>query len=166
MNKTHILPDLLAPGLKLVFCGTGASARSAAEVAYYAHPGNLFWPTLQRVGLTPHRFKPAAFPTLLALGIGLTDVVKSASGSDAELPKAAWDGAALRQKFLHCQPRFVGFTSKAGAQACLGLKKVDYGLMTETLGDTRLFVLPSPSGRARGYWDEAPWQILADLVNT
>jgi len=165
MNKAHILPDLLAPGLKLVFCGTGASARSAAEVAYYAHPGNLFWPTLHRVGLTPRQFAPGEFPALLDLGIGLTDVVKTASGSDAELPDAAWDGAAVRQKILGHAPGYVGFTSKAAARASLDLKRVDYGLMTETLGETRLFVLPSPSGRARGYWDEARWRDLANLVN-
>jgi TDG/mug DNA glycosylase family protein len=165
MTKAHILPDILGPGLKLVFCGTGASARSAEDVAYYAHPGNLFWPTLHRIGLTPRRFAPHEFNDLAALGIGLTDIVKTASGSDAELPRDAWDTAGLRRKILKFAPALLAFTSKAGARACLDLKRVDYGLMTETLGETRLFVLPSPSGRARSYWYEAPWRALADLAN-
>jgi len=165
MATAHILPDLLAPGLRLVFCGTGASARSALERAYYAHPGNLFWPTLHRVGLTPEQFAPVEFRRLLDLGIGLTDVVKTASGSDAQLPKEAFDGAAVQKKVLKYAPAFVGFTSKKAASSCLGLKKVNYGPMSETLGASRLFVLPSPSGLARGFWDEDQWRELADLVS-
>ena len=165
MNKAHILPDVMGPGLKLVFCGTGASARSAAEKAYYAHPGNLFWPTLHRVGLTPRRFRPEEYPGLRDLGIGLTDVVKTASGSDAQLPKDAFEGAAMRRKIARHAPKLVGFTSKKAALTGLGLQKVDYGLMTETLGATRLFVLPSPSGLARGFWDETQWRELAGLAN-
>ncbi len=54
-----ILPDVLAPGLDIVFCGTGAGAWSARVGAYYGKPGNKFWPTLHAVGLTPRRREPA-----------------------------------------------------------------------------------------------------------
>ena len=168
-HAPHILPDLLVPELKLVFIGTAASAASAEAVAYYAHPGNLFWPTLYKVGLTPRRFAPDEFPVLLDLGIGLTDIAKTASGSDAQIPDEAFDADAVQAKIRRYQPRYVGFTSKTAAASSLGLKKVDYGLVPDDLlpgglGETRLFVLPSPSGRARGYWDEAWWQKLARRV--
>jgi double-stranded uracil-DNA glycosylase len=163
--KTHVLPDLLAPDLKLVFIGTAASAASAKAQAYYAHPGNLFWATLHNSGFTPRQFAPTEFDQLLGLGIGLTDIAKSATGSDAQIPDDAWDANALQDKIKHYQPRFAGFTSKTAAASTLGLKKVDYGLFPQRLGETRLFVLPSPSGRARGYWDDNWWSELARLVN-
>ena len=172
-DKIHVLPDLLAPGLRLVLIGTAASAASASAGAYYAHPGNLFWPTLFRAGLTPRLFQPTEFPLLLDLGVGLTDIAKSATGSDAQIPDDAWDAEAVLEKIRHFRPRYVGFTSKTAAISTLGLKKAGYGPIAEDLfsdlsltglGETRLFVLPSPSGRARGYWDDAPWMQLARLV--
>jgi TDG/mug DNA glycosylase family protein len=45
-----VLEDLLAPGLSIVFCGTGAGRRSAELKAYYAGRGNRFWPTLFESG--------------------------------------------------------------------------------------------------------------------
>ncbi|WP_395117293.1 mismatch-specific DNA-glycosylase [Rhodanobacter sp. FW102-FHT14D06] len=157
-----ILPDLLAPGLRLVFCGTAASARSAAEGAYYAHPGNLFWRALFDAGLTPRLFAPAEFRHLLPLGIGLTDLAKHHSGNDAALPRDAFDAAALRRKIRRCRPSLLAFTSKNAARAALG-GALDYGMQEETFGATRLFVLPSPSGQARGHWNLQPWLALGAL---
>lgn len=164
VNTEPILPDVLRSGLRLVFCDTAASAASARARAYYAHPGNLFWPTLHAVGLTPRRLRPEEFNRLPEYGLGLTDVVKSMSGSDAELLPEAFDAEALQTRIIRCQPAYLGFTSKTAAKQSLGLKRVDYGLMQDRLGETRLFVLPSPSGWARGYWDENPWRELAGLA--
>jgi TDG/mug DNA glycosylase family protein len=158
-----ILPDVLQPGLALVFCGTAAGRRSAEEGAYYAHPGNLFWRTLHAVALTPRLFAPAEFPLLPTLGIGLTDVAKHHMGNDDQLPRDAFDVAALRERIERHAPRVLAFTSKAAARAALG-KVAGYGLQQERIGDTQLFVLPSPSGQARGHWDVAHWQALASLV--
>lgn len=159
----HILPDVLQPGLRLVFCGTAASKRSAAERAYYAHPGNLFWRALFEAGLTPRPLTPSEFPLLPEYGIGLTDLAKRHSGNDDELPRDAFDVPALLAKIERHQPRLLAFTSKHAARAALG-HVVDYGLQRENIGNTRLFVLPSPSGQARGHWDLAPWQMLADRI--
>jgi TDG/mug DNA glycosylase family protein len=158
-----ILPDLLQPGLALVFCGTAAGRRSAAEGAYYAHPGNLFWRALHAVQLTPRLFAPSEFPLLPVLGIGLTDLAKHHMGNDDELPSDAFDVAALRARIEQHAPHLLAFTSKAAARAVLG-PSVSYGAQTARIGDTHLFVLPSPSGQARGHWDLAPWQALADQV--
>lgn len=158
-----ILPDVLRPGLDLVFCGTAAGRRSAEQAAYYAHPGNLFWRALHTVALTPRLFAPAEFPQLPALGIGLTDLAKHHVGNDDELPPDAFDAAALRQRIERHAPRVLAFTSKAAARAALG-HAAGYGLQEERYGQTQLFVLPSPSGQARGHWDLAPWHALAALV--
>lgn len=163
MPDAYLVPDLLAPGLKLVFCGTAPSAVSAAAHAYYAKPGNQFWPTLHRVGLTPRLFSPQEYPELLKLGIGLTDLCKTVSGNDDELPAAAIDIGALAQKIRRYTPRLVAFTSKHGAQLFFG-HKVEYGLQEERLGDTAFFVLSSTSGRARRFFREDIWRELAARV--
>ena len=164
-DSGHILPDVLQPGLALVFCGTAAGKRSAAERAYYAHPGNMFWRALHAAGLTPRQLAPAEYPLLPRYGVGLTDLAKRHSGNDDELPREAFDVPALRAKIERFSPGLVAFTSKAAARAALGRAAV-YGLQPETIGSTRLFVLPSPSGQARGHWDLAPWVALASLAGT
>jgi TDG/mug DNA glycosylase family protein len=159
----HVLPDVLQSGLRLVFCGTAAGKRSAAEHAYYAHPGNLFWRALFEAGLTPRQLAPAEFPLLPDYGIGLTDLAKRHAGNDNELPHDAFDVPGLIAKIERNQPRLLAFTSKNAARAALG-HTVGYGLQIERIGNTKLFVLPSPSGQARGHWDLAPWQMLSDWI--
>jgi TDG/mug DNA glycosylase family protein len=159
--ERHILPDLLRPGLELVFCGTAAGERSAREGAYYAHPGNLFWRALYEAGITPHRFGPAEFPGLLDLGIGLTDLAKRHSGNDADLPRDAFDAPALVAKIEAFRPHLIAFTSKTAARAALGRPIVAYGPQPERIGITEVHALPSPSGQARRHWNMGPWRQLA-----
>ncbi len=64
-----VLPDVLAPGLRVVFCGTAAGKRSAELGAYYSGAGNKFWPTLHRFGLTPIQIEPQNFKSLLEYGL-------------------------------------------------------------------------------------------------
>ncbi len=154
-----VLPDVLQAGLALVFCGTAAGKRSAAEGAYYAHPGNLFWRALFEAGLTPRQLAPAEFPLLPRYGIGLTDLAKHHSGNDSELPRTAFDVPGLIDRIGQHRPPWLAFTSKNAARAALG-RAVDYGTQRETFGNTQLFVLPSPSGQARGHWSLQPWLEL------
>ena len=165
MPDNYIVPDLLAPGLRLVFCGTAPSAISAREKAYYANPGNQFWATLHRVGLTPERLTPGQYPELLTLGIGLTDLCKTVSGNDDDLPREAIDTEALREKITRWQPKIVAFTSKHGATLFLK-RKVEFGPQPEMIGATRLYVCCSTSGRARRFWREELWAELARLYKT
>ncbi len=160
-----ILPDLLQPGLALVFCGTAAGKRSAAERAYYAHPGNLFWRALHEAKLTPRRLAPSEFPLLPGFGIGLTDLAKRHSGNDNQLPPDAFDVPALHARIAACSPRVLAFTSKNAARAAL-VHPVDYGLQAGRIGTTQVFVLPSPSGQARGHWKIEHWLALGRLVDT
>ena len=160
----HLLPDLLAPNLALVFCGTAPSKASAAAKAYYAKPGNKFWPTLHAVGITPRRFAPQEFPALLPLGIGLTDLCKVHSGTDAELPEGAFDVGAFKMKLKKYRPKIVAFTSKNAAQNYFG-HAVDYGWykreQAEEQALARFFVLTSPSGLATRFFNIEIWRELA-----
>ncbi len=80
-----LIRDVLAPDLRVVFCGTALGTRSAQVGAYYAGRGNRFWSTLHEVGLTPVLLRPEEYTRVLDYGIGLTDICKTRSGSDAEV---------------------------------------------------------------------------------
>jgi TDG/mug DNA glycosylase family protein len=159
-----ILPDILQPGLRLVLCGTAASAASARVSAYYGGPGNRFWDILFETGLTPKRLCPSQFREVTQYGIGLTDIVKTASGSDASLPAESFDPDRLRDHIFMLKPRFLAFNGKRSAKAFFARSNIRYGLQTSHLGSTSLFVLPSTSGAARGFWDPQHWHDLAGLV--
>lgn len=160
-----ILPDILAPDLDIVFCGSAAGRVSARRGAYYAGPGNRFWPALHESGLTPKRLAPEAFPTLPRYGLGLTDICQSASGADSQLPTDADDPQALARKIVRYRPRWLAFVGKRPAKVFFGVPRIELGAQPDcAFGATGIFVLPSPSGAARGHWDIAPWIELAQRV--
>ena len=158
-----VLEDLLAPGLKIVFCGTGAGRRSAELKAYYAGRGNRFWPTLFATGLTPEQVAPERFRELLRFGIGLTDIAKEHVGPDAELDASAADARGLEARIATFAPRYVAFTSKRAASLFFGCGTgaIAYGRQERRIGLTELWVLPSPSGAARGSWSIDWWRALS-----
>nr|WP_228845298.1 mismatch-specific DNA-glycosylase [Phototrophicus methaneseepsis] len=160
------MPDLLETGLRLVFCGTAASDISAREGAYYANPANKFWRTLYDIGLIPEPLQPKQFPQLLTYRIGLTDVAKHAQGVDAMLTPSDFDAIALHEKLLLYQPAMVAFTSKKAASVYFAKATggLQYGIQPEILGETRFWVLPSPSGAAVRYWDIQQWHALSAWV--
>ena len=158
-----VLPDILAPGLRIVFCGSAAGYASARRGAYYAGPGNRFWETLHAVGLTPRRLEPSEFRLVARFGLGLTDLAKKESGADRNLSSTAYDADGLRRKIECHRPRLLAFNGKAPAEAYLR-RAVRYGAQPEVIGDTSIFVLPSTSGAARAFWDVGQWHTLAALA--
>lgn len=163
----HRLPDVLRDDLDVVFVGTAAGRRSAERGIYYAHGGNLFWPTLWQVGLTPSRFAAHDFAQLANLGIGFTDLSKSSNGMDAEVVVTAEELAAFDTKVRRHMPRAIAFTSKKAASLWLHRRadRIRYGLQKRRADDfCEVFVLPSPSSAARRYWSIAPWHELADWL--
>lgn len=157
-----VLPDVLTADLDIVFCGTAPGTASAKKQAYYAGPGNSFWPTLFAVGLTPALLRPQDYVQLTRWKLGITDLAKHVSGSDRVLEKSHFDQERLREVILRLRPRFVAFTGKRAAMEFTS-RSVAYGLLPEAIGSTRLFVLPSPSGAARRYWNEDYWHQLSRL---
>ena len=160
------LPDQLRAGLRLVFVGTAASRRSADLGHYYAHPGNRFWRTLHEVGLTPRRYLPHEFPTLLKLGIGFTDLCKLGAGMDHQALAFPIDIPAFREKMRRYRPKTIAFTSKKAASLFYGrpTKAIALGRQPSQQDFPDVFVLASPSGAASGSWTVQPWQELADTI--
>ncbi len=159
-----VLPDLLQPCLKVVFCGSAVGDRSAQRQAYYAGPGNRFWDILAETGLTPYRFSPEQYPSLLEYRIGLTDLVKRRSGQDVQLSAGDFDVAGFGAKIEKHAPKAVGFNGKKAAQQFFASTSVEYGRQKVKIGTTALFVLPSTSGAARGFWDPKYWFQLAEFA--
>jgi double-stranded uracil-DNA glycosylase len=157
---SNVLPDLIAPNLRIVFTGTAVSSASAHARAYYAGRGNAFWPTLQAVGLTPCLLAPSEYRTLLDFGLGLTDVCKVASGSDQEVGGDRFDVPRFLTLVEANRPRIVAFNGKRSATVVLD-RSVGYGPQPDGLADAAVWVLPSTSAAARGYWDISVWQQLA-----
>jgi TDG/mug DNA glycosylase family protein len=166
----HKLPDLLAPNLRVIFVGTAAGRRSAELGHYYAGRGNRFWRTLHEIGLTPRLLEPREFGGLLPLGIGLTDMSKLGAGMDHQIAKHEFDPKQFEHNVRRYHPRTIAFTSKKAASIWLGKaarRAIAYGRQLERPTDfPEVFVLPSPSGAARSYWDIAPWQALANWIRT
>ncbi len=163
-SPPHVLPDVLRPGLKIVFCGTAAGTVSAARGAYYAHPQNKFWRVLFAVGLTPRLVRPEDYAELPQWGLGLTDIAKHVSGMDRELPPGALGDeacAALAAKISEIQPALLAFTSLNAGRRYLG-RAAGFGDSGRRIGATRVWLLPSPSPTAGWNWNEAWWRSLAE----
>jgi len=158
-----MLEDLLAKDLALVVCGSAAGQRSAELKQYYAGPGNKFWRTLARTRLTPRQLSPSEWRLLLDFSIGLTDLVKGQSGADDEIDFGRAGATELERKIERLHPGVLCFNGKRAASEYLG-RQVEFGVQSEIIADTRIFVAPSTSGAANGAWDPARWDELAELV--
>jgi len=159
--KAHILPDRLAPDLRVWFVGTAAGPRSAAVGAYYAHPGNRFWRALYEAGITPRQFDPHDYPKLLGLGVGLTDFCKTGWGIDSAIAREHFDVAGFRRKVSRLKPQALAFTSKTAASLWLSRPtgRIEPGRQkAQPPNQPAVFVLPSPSGLATSYWSIEPWR--------
>jgi TDG/mug DNA glycosylase family protein len=148
-----ILPDYLAPGLRVVFCGTAVSTTSAARGHYYAGPGNEFWPFLHQSGLTPVLLAPDEDARALEFGLGLTDLAKEvAASSDAGLD-SHYDIEGFCETIERFAPEWLAFHGKtAGRAASKALghgSGVSLGQQAWSIGATRVFVLPSASAANR-----------------
>jgi TDG/mug DNA glycosylase family protein len=161
-KAAHILPDRLAPNLRLWFVGTAAGPMSAAVGAYYAHPGNRFWRALHQTGVTPRLLAPYEYPLLLDLGVGLTDFCKTSWGVDAQIAREAFDVEGFKRKVKRLTPDALAFTSKTAAGLWLGKSTERISVGRQAVGEgPEVFVLPSPSGLATSYWSVTPWREAA-----
>ncbi|MBE3589268.1 MAG: mismatch-specific DNA-glycosylase [Firmicutes bacterium] len=148
------VPDYLRPGLLVVFIGSNPGTASARAGHFYAAPSNRFWHLLAAAGITPGLWGPTRDADLLALGAGLTDIVKRSTPAAADLPE--WEYAAgrlrLRRLLEHYRPKCAAYTAKTVYAAFAGLPStagVAYGLQERSVVPGVLdFVLPSPSGRS------------------
>jgi len=163
-----LLKDVLIENLDVVFCGTAKGKASATKGFYYAGPGNKFYAILHQASFTPTRLLPTECYTINNYGIGLTDLVHTESGNDNQIRKESYEIDLFLEKMKNYNPKYIAFTSKAAASFALGFKGItsiiEYGLQSQMIGGSKVFVLPSTSGSARAYWDEKYWFELSRIV--
>jgi TDG/mug DNA glycosylase family protein len=142
------LKDIVAPHLDVLFCGINPGLSSAAAGMPFANKGNRWWPTLYRSGFTPRTLEPAEAETLLSWGLGLTTMVRRATGQAAELDRAEMRAGAveLGERVLTWQPRWLAVLGVTAFRAGYAEPKVKIGEQALRIGETRVWVLPNPSG--------------------
>ncbi|MGI5218725.1 G/U mismatch-specific DNA glycosylase [Nocardia sp. CA-290969] len=142
------IPDVLAPDLRVLFCGINPGLWSGATGHHFARPGNRFWPALFRSGFTPRLFRPDEQDELLELGLGITNVVPRTTAKAAELTAQEFraGGDALTARVLRYRPRILAVLGLGAYRTAFGRPRTGVGPQSETIGDTRVWVLPNPSG--------------------
>lgn len=143
-----LLPDLIAPGLDVLFVGINPGLWSAATGWHFARPGNRFWPALHRGGFTPRQLHPSEQDELPGLGLGITNMVARASARADELTaEELVEGAReLTTKVARYRPRWVAVVGVTAYRIGFARPKASFGPQPEPLAAARLWVLPNPSG--------------------
>jgi double-stranded uracil-DNA glycosylase len=154
------VPDVLAPDLRIVFVGINPGRVSAAARAHFANPRNDFWRLLHAAQLTSRLYEPAEQLSLLEEGIGVTNAAYRTTPGSGDLRRADFAGSAERLERIarELRPGWLAFVGKAAYRGAFGVRP-ELGVQGRTLGDTKLFVLPSTSpANAAVPWDErAHW---------
>ena len=142
------VPDLIAPGLRVLFCGINPGLYSAATRHHFARPGNRFWPVLHSAGFTPRVLKPWEERELLGWGLGITNLVARATAAAAELSREEFLAGArwLERKVRRCRPEWVAVVGIGAYRTAFARPKAVVGPQPERLGPARLWLLPQPSG--------------------
>jgi TDG/mug DNA glycosylase family protein len=168
-TATHsAVPDILAPGLAVVFCGINPGVHSDAKAAHFANPRNDFWRLLHAARFTPRLLDPSEQLDVLGFGIGLTNAAYRTTRGSSDLRKGDFDGSAARLERLALElgPGAIGFVGKEAFRGLFGGRPA-HGLQQRRLGRTLLFVLPSTSpANAAVPWEERlRWfRALRELV--
>jgi len=150
------IPDVLAPGLRVLFCGINPGRVSAAAQAHFANPRNDFWRLLHAAGFTPRQLEPAEQFELLIYGIGVTNAAARTTPGSGDLRRADFAGSAERLGRIAAElnPAWIGFVGKEAYRGVFN-ERAQLGEQERRLGGTRLFVLPSTSpANAAVPWDE------------
>lgn len=149
----------------MLFCGINPGLYTAAVGHHFGRPGNRFWPVLHRAGFTPHLFAPAEQRELLPLGYGVTNLVARATTAADELTRdELLDGArTLTRKVKRLAPRYLALVGIGAYRTAFERPRAKMGLQDETVGATKIWVLPNPSGLNANYRPSELVELFAEL---
>ncbi len=142
------MPDVVADGLRVLFCGINPGLLTAHTGHHFARPGNRFWPALHASGFTPRQLAPAEQEELLGYGLGITNVAPRATAkadelSDEELREG---GRVLVAKVRRYRPRWLAVAGITAYRTAFGERTARIGPQERVIGGTRIWALPNPSG--------------------
>ena len=143
-----LVPDIIAPDLNVLFCGINPSVYSAVVGHHFARPGNRFWPALYQSGFTPRLMRPAEDVQLLDYGLGVTNVATRATVAAADLSndELRADGRLLVEKVEFYRPRWLAILGIGAYRVAFEQPKARIGPQDRVIGETKIWVLPNPSG--------------------
>ena len=154
------VPDVLAPDLRVVFCGINPGFVSAAAGAHFANPRNDFWRLLHDAGFTPRLLTREEQFDVVDFGIGLTNAATRTTRGSGDLRRSDFQGSAERLTELaeELRPGWLAFVGKEAYRGTFG-ERPELGEQARQLGETRLFVLPStsPANAAVPYTERVRW---------
>ena len=159
------IPDIIAPNLHVLFCGINPGLYTAAVGHHFGRPGNRFWPVLHRAGFTPRHFAPSEQRDLLSLGYGVTNLVARATTAADELTRhELLEGARiLTRKVRRLTPRYLAIVGIGAYRTAFERPRAKMGLQDETIGATKIWVLPNPSGLNANYRPAELVELFAEL---
>jgi len=160
--------DVIAPDLRVLFCGINPGLYTAAVGHHFARPGNRFWPALYAAGFTDRILSPFEERELLKSGYGITNVVPRATASADQLTKEEIiaGGARLRAKVLRYRPRILAVLGLGAYRTAFNQPKALVGRQEERIGNTVLWVLPNPSGLNANYQADDLARLFGELRNS
>ncbi|MEU5719269.1 G/U mismatch-specific DNA glycosylase [Streptomyces sp. NPDC020403] len=146
--RDHVVPDVVAGGLHVLFCGINPSLMSAATGHHFAHPGNRFWPVLHQSGFTPRLLKPSEQGELPHYGLGITNVVARATARADELSVEEFleGGKLLSATVRELTPRWLAVVGVTAYRTAFGERTARIGPQERLIGGARVWALPNPSG--------------------
>jgi TDG/mug DNA glycosylase family protein len=147
------LPDILAEGLDVVFCGINPALSAAGAGHHFSNGSNRFWRVIHRAGFTPQEIRPGNDRTILLHRCGLAAVVARPTAQAEQVSAAEFTAAAapFERKIRHYAPHFVAFLGKAAYAALSQRRQIAWGSQAATFGGAAVWVLPNPSGRNRAF---------------
>ncbi|HMF03493.1 MAG TPA: G/U mismatch-specific DNA glycosylase [Acidimicrobiia bacterium] len=147
------IPDVIAPGLRVLFCGINPGLYSGAVGHHFARPGNRFWKVLHRAGFTDRELSPFDDQQLLDVRLGITNLVSRTTAAAAELEPAELRRGASRlaRKVERYQPEFVAFAGMGAYRTAFRRPDAAVGRQAESLSDAVIWLLPNPSGAQAAY---------------
>jgi double-stranded uracil-DNA glycosylase len=159
------LPDVIAPGLRVLFCGINPGLYSTAIGHHFGRPGNRFWPVLHGAGFTDRVYSPYEDRALLAQGYGITNLCPRTTARAEELTadELARGARTLAAKVRRHQPLVLAILGVGAYRAAFACPRATLGLQPEGVGGVRVFVLPNPSGLNAHYGLPALVQHFGEL---
>ncbi|WP_242001511.1 G/U mismatch-specific DNA glycosylase [Kribbella steppae] len=143
-----MLADVIGDELRVLFCGINPGLMSAVRGQHFARPGNRFWPALHLSGFTPRQLRPDEQAELLTYRLGITNVVDRPSARADELTRAEYvaGGQNLVEKVLHYRPEWLAVVGVTAYRDAFGERTARMGKQDRMIGETRVWILPNPSG--------------------
>jgi TDG/mug DNA glycosylase family protein len=157
--------DVIAPGLKALFCGINPGLYTAWMGHHFAYPGNRFWPAIHAAGITPRLLHPSEEQELLQYGYGITNVVPRATARADELTKEEYihGGERLVQKVEHYRPGVLAVLGLGAYRTAFGRPNASVGLQARTIDGVPIWLLPNPSGLNAHYQLDDLARLLREL---